>query len=111
MAHQCIKYRLRADGTIPDFLYLGNDGVGGVYVVVDPSTPGPRDNVMVGISNGIAGDYDVFLTKADLQSYLTTEGADWTQPAPTAEDPDATEPFDPVAAATYVWDRLEALNA
>jgi len=110
MAYQCTKYRLTAEGTIPDFLYLGEDGVGGVFVVADPATPSPRDNVMIGIVNdGAAGDFEVIPTKADLQSYLTTVGADWTQPDPA--DPENTVPFDPVAATDWVWGRLDALNA
>jgi hypothetical protein len=110
MAYQCTKYRLTAEGTIPDFLYLGEDGVGGVFVVADPATPSPRDNVMIGIvKDGATGDFEVIPTKADLQAYLTEVGADWTQPDPT--NPDNTLPFDPAAAATWVWDRLDALNA
>jgi hypothetical protein len=110
MAYQCTKYRLTAEGTIPDFLYLGEDGVGGVYVVADPATPSPRDNVMIGIvKDGATGDFEVIPTKADLQAYLADVGADWTQPDP--EDPNNTIPFDPVAAADWVWGRLDALNA
>ena len=109
MAYQCTKYRLTAEGTIPDFLYLGEDGVGGVFVVADPATPSPRDNIMIGIVNdGATGDFEVIPTKADLQSYLTTVGANWTQPDPA--DPDSTIPFDPVAATDWVWGRLDALN-
>lgn len=113
MAHQCIKYRLNADGTIPDFLCLHPEGVGGVFVVADPSTPSPRDNVMIGLNElGYeTGDFEVIPTKADLQTYLAAVGADWTQPDPNSTDPDATVPFDPAAAATWVWDRLDALNA
>lgn len=110
MAYQCIKYRLTAKGTIPDFLYLGEDGVGGVYVVADPSTPSPRDNVMIGIcKNGATGDFEVVPTQADLQSYLETVGANWTQPDPN--DPESTIPFDATAASEWVWNRLNALNA
>jgi hypothetical protein len=109
MAYQCTKYRLTAEGTIPDFLYLGEDGVGGVFVVADPATPSPRDNVMIGIVNdGATGDFEVVPTKADLQAYLAEVGADWTQPDPN--DPNNTIPFDPVAAADWVWGRLDALN-
>jgi hypothetical protein len=109
MAYQCTKYRLTAEGTIPEFLYLGEDGVGGVFVVADPDTPSPRDNVMVGITNdGATGDFEVIPTKADLQDYLSAVGADWTNPDPN--DPDATVPFDPTAAADWVWGRLDALN-
>ena len=107
-----MKYRLTAEGTVPDFLYLGNDGVGGAYVVPDPATPSPRDMVMIGIANdGASGDFEVVPDKASLQSYLATVGADWTQPDPNQpNDPTATIPFDPAAATTWVWDRHDALN-
>lgn len=109
MAYQVAKYRLTSEGTVPDFLYLGEDGVGGVYGVADPSTPSPRDLVMIGIMNdGATGDFEVVASKADLQTYLTTVGANWTQPDPT--DPENDIAFDPAAAATWVWDRLDALN-
>ncbi len=111
MAHHCIKYRLTAEGTIPDFLCLHENGVGGVFVVADPSTPSPRDNVMIGLTeDGFdTGDFEIIPTKADLQAYLTVVGADWTQPDPN--DHEATVPFDPAAAAEWVWNRLDALNA
>ena len=40
MAYKVCKYRLNADGTIPDFLHFGHDPMGmhGVYVVVDSDT-------------------------------------------------------------------------
>ena len=113
MAHQCIKYRLNADGTVPSCLCLHPDGVGGVFVVGDPSTPSPRDMVMIGISeDNDTGDAEVIATQADLQTYLATVGADWKQPDPAnPNDPEATIPFDPAAAASWVWGRLNALNA
>ena len=111
MARYVMKYRLTAEGTIPSFLYLGEDGVGGVYGVND-NEPWPRDLIQIGITNdGATGDFEVVLTKADLQSYLATVGANWTQPDPSKpEDPTATIPFDPAAAATWVWDRFTALG-
>ena len=113
MAHHCIKYRLAADGTIPSFLCLHPDGVGGVFVVADPSTPSPRDMVMIGLSEGDdVGDAEIIPTKADLLAYLTTVGAGWTQPDPANPgDPTATIPFDPSAATDWAWGRLDALNA
>lgn len=112
--HQCIKYRLTAEGTVPDFLCLHPEGVGGVFVVYDPVTPSPRDMVMVGFTeNGYdTGDFEVIPTKADLLAYLSTVGADWTQPDPAQpNDPTATIPFDPIQATDWVWGRLDALNA
>ena len=113
MAHHCIKYRLAADGTVPTFLCLHPEGVGGVFVVADPATPSPRDMVMVGLSEGDdVGDAEIVPTKADLLAYLTTVGAGWTQPDPANPgDPTATIPFDPSAAADWAWGRLDALNA
>jgi hypothetical protein len=113
MAHRMMKYRLTADGTVPTFLCLHPEGVGGVFVVGDPSTPSPRDMVMVGISEtDDIGDAEAIETKADLQAYLTAVGANWTQPDPAQPgNPEATIPFDPVAAAQWVWDRKVALDA
>ncbi len=113
MAHHCIKYRLAADGTVPSFLCLHPEGVGGVFVVADPATPSPRDMVMIGLSEGDdVGDAEIVPTKADLLAYLTTVGAGWTQPDPANPgDPTATIPFDPSAATDWAWGRLDALNA
>lgn len=113
MAHHCIKYRLTAEGTIPSFLCLHPDGVGGVFVVADPTTPSPRDMVMIGISEiDDLGDAELIATQADLEAYLAIVGADWTQPDPAqSNNPEATVPFDPAAAAAWVWGRLDALNA
>ena len=114
MARQMMKYRLTAEGTIPDFLYLGEDGVGGVYGVFDSNTAWPRDLVQVGITNdGATGDFEVIPTKADLLAYLTSVSGSWTQRDPAAQ-PDnfeATVPFDPSAATDWAWGRLDALNA
>lgn len=114
MAHQCIKYRLNSDGTIPDFIYFGDGGMHGVYGTYptgDAAEPSPRDLVQVGISvDGATGDFEVIASQADLQTYVADIGSSWTQPAPTEEDPTATEPFNPAAAATKVWNALDALN-
>tara|TARA_R110002126_G_scaffold112478_1_gene250716 strand:- start:12 stop:353 length:342 start_codon:yes stop_codon:yes gene_type:complete len=113
MAHHMMKYRLASDGTIPTFLCLHSEGVGGMFVVADPSTPSPRDMVMVGVSEtDDVGDAEVIPTKADLLTYLTTVGANWTQDDPTQPgNPEAKIPFDPSAATDWAWDRLDALNA
>lgn len=112
MAHHCIKYRLNADGTVPSFLCLHPEGVGGVFVVADPSTPSPRDMVMIGLSeDDNTGDAEVIATQADLQAYLANVGANWTQPDPANPgDLEATIPFDPAAAAAWVWGRKTALD-
>ena len=113
MAHHCIKYRLTAEGTVPSFLCLHPEGVGGVYIVGDSSTPSPRDMVMIGLSeNDDVGDAEIIPSKADLLTYLTSVSADWVQ-QDTSQlgDTQATIPFDPAAASTWVWDRLDALNA
>ncbi len=113
MPHQVMKYRLTAEGTIPEFLYLGQDGVGGVYGVADSSTLWPRDLVQIGITKPNAtGDFEAIATQADLQAYLTAIGANWTQRDPAQPGNfEATRPFDPVAAAQWVWDRKVALDA
>ena len=113
MAHHCIKYRLAADGTVPSFLCLHPEGVGGVFVVGDPSTPSPRDMVMIGLSEGDdTGDAEVISTQADLQAYLAAVGAGWTEPDPAHPgDPTKVIPFDPAKAAAWVWGRKVALDA
>ena len=113
MAHHCIKYRLTAEGTVPSFLCLHPEGVGGVFVVADPATPSPRDMIMIGLSDtDDTGDAEVIPTQADLQAYLAAVGANWRLPDPTQPgNPEATVPFDPVAAAQWVWDRKVALDA
>ena len=113
MAHHCIKYRLANDGTVPSFLCLHPEGVGGVFVVGDPSTPSPRDMVMIGLSeNDNTGDAEVIATQSDLQAYLTSVGSGWTEKDPAyPDDPTKTIPFDPAKAAQWVWDRKVALDA
>lgn len=112
MAHHCIKYRLNADGTVPSLLCIHPDGVGGMYPVYSPSPDDSPHNdlVMIGLSEN--DEYDpaeLVPTKAELEAYLTVVGADWTQIDPN--DPTNSVPFDPVAAADWVWGRLDALNA
>lgn len=104
MAHQCIKYRLTYSGTVPDFLYLGDDGVGGQFPVGDQSEPSPRDLLLIGISvNNPVGDFEIVPTQKDLEDYLS-------KAIPVNTD-DPSFQFDPVASAAWVWERLTALNA
>lgn len=112
MNHRCIRYRLAHDGQVPYFLCLHPEGVGGRYAVADPSTPSPRDTVMIGISeNEDTGDAEVIPTQADLEAYLRSVGTGWGMPDPARPgDPTAMLPFDPAAAAADVWARLTALN-
>lgn len=110
MAHHCIKYRLNADGTVPSVLCLHEDGVGGVYGVFTPGGDTQHnDTVFIGLSESddLTGAEEV-PTEADLQAYLASISAGWVQ-----EDPNTGEyvPFDPAAAAGWVWGRLDALNA
>jgi hypothetical protein len=113
MAYQCIKYRLTADGAIPDFLYLGDDGVGGCFSVPD-STPWPRNVLMVGISeDGATGDFETVPSKDELYAYLELnknvifpEVSD-----PTDENLPAIFPANATEAANWVWGCLESLNA
>jgi hypothetical protein len=113
MTHHCIKYRLTTQGEVPSFLCLHPEGVGGVFVVGDPTTPSPRDMVMIGLSeNDNVGDAEVIPTQAELEAYLAIIGSDWTIPDPAnPDDLTASVPFDPVVAAQWVWDRKMALDA
>jgi hypothetical protein len=111
MAFEVIKYRLTKEGTIPEFLYLGEDGVGGAYVHPDPTASSPQDMVMIGIANnGANGSFEVIPSKAALLYYLQSISAGWTQINPADPESDPI-PFDPAAAADYVWARKDALNA
>lgn len=112
MAHLCIKYRLNSDGTVPDFLCLHEEGVGGAFGVASPGTTQHDDTVFIGLSElGFENDtrFEIVPTKEALEAYLTDVGANWTQPDPN--NPAETLPFDAQTAATWVWNRLEALNA
>ena len=109
--HECIKYRLNPNGTVPSFLCLHPEGVGGAFGVASPGTTVHDDTVFVGLADpGATGNFEVVPTQQALQDYLAAVGADWTvQDDPT--DPNSVKPFDPVAAAQWVWDRKTALDA
>ena len=115
MAHKVVKYRLESDGTIPTWLKFGvSQSTGGMYAVEDTNTASPQDWIMIGISDDGADISDAseeITSKADLQTYLSTQATanSWTDPDP--DDPDATVAFDAAAHAQRVWDDLDALNA
>ena len=117
MAHKVVKYRLESDGTIPTWLKFGvSQSTGGMYPVADSGTASPQDWIMIGISadgSDISGAVEEITSKDNLQTYLAAQASagNWTQPAPTEEDPDATAAFDAAAHAQRVWDDLDALNA
>lgn len=109
--HECIKYRLNPNGTVPSFLCLHPEGVGGAFGVASPGTTQHDDTVFVGLADpGATGNFEVVPTQSDLQAYLAAVGADWTEPV-DPNDPNSVKPFDPVAAAQWVWDRKVALDA
>jgi len=115
MAHQCIKYRLTEQGTIPEFLCFHPDSLSGMYPVDTGTHPFPQELVLIGISEkDVTGDFEAFPTKQEFLTYLTTVGADWQMPDRTAPRTDglpAMIPFDHSAAADFVWSKLDALNA
>jgi len=115
MAHKVVKYRLEANGTIPTWLKFGvPQSTGGMYAVADSGTASPQDWIMIGISDDGADTSDAIeeiASKADLQTYLSTQATanSWTDTDPN--DPDATVAFDAAAHAQRAWDDLDALNA
>ena len=110
--HNCIKYRLNPDGTVPSFLCLHPEGVGGAYGVASPGTTQHDDTVFVGLQEpDTSGSFEIVPTQNDLESYLAVVGADWTEPVDPNYPDGPTKPFDPVAAAAWVWGRKVALDA
>ena len=112
--HDCIKYRLNPNGTVPSFLCLHPEGVGGAFGVASPGTTAHDDTVFVGLADpGATGNFEVVPTQQALQDYLAVEsviGA-WTEPVDPNDPTGPTKPFDPAAAAKWVWDRKVALDA
>lgn len=115
MAHKVVKYRLESNGTIPTWLKFGVPQMtGGMYAVEDTATASPQDWIMIGISDDgadISGAIEEITSKADLQTYLSTQATanGWTDIDP--DDPENTIAFDAAAHAQRVWDDLDALNA
>ena len=114
MPHKVVKYRLTSNGTIPTFLKFGvTQSTGGMYAVPDSGTASPQDWIMIGIADDgadISDAIEEITSKANLQTYLSTQATanGWTDPDPN--DPDGTIAFDAAAHAQAVWDDLDALN-
>ena len=115
MAHKVVKYRLEANGTIPNWLKFGvSQSTGGMNPVKD-STASPRDHVMIGISDDgadISAAVGEIASKDDLTTYLTSvsvvDGVQtWKQLNSDAEEED----FVPATAATKIWNDLTTLNS
>ena len=90
MAYPIIKYRLRADGRVPEYLAgisTGFSGECGTNTNVAGKIPrwlSPQENVMLGLAvgpadpaglpNGCEGTID---SKSDLTTYITSISGDW----------------------------------
>lgn len=120
MAHHAIKYRLTADGTIPNFVSTGPDAPNGLYPVDDPNTAWPRNLVLIGISNGDdVGDAEIVATQQDLVNYLTAVGQGWGEYSgndPSSDEPPSYSsenftPFDAVKSAADFWSALDRMNS
>jgi hypothetical protein len=112
MAHQCIKYRLTEQGTIPEFICSHPESLSGMYAVDTGTHQFPQECLMVGISEKDAtGDFEVVATKENLLAYLTSIGASWQAIRETPPTQENVVPFNYAAAADYIWGKLNALNA
>ncbi len=107
--HYCIRYRLNEDGTVPVFLNLDPNGVGGVYGIYSLGSSAHNDTIFIGISTfNAVGPFEIIQTQQELEEYLTSIGSGWTTLDPN--DPVNQIPFDPVASAAWVWERKIALD-
>jgi len=116
MANQMIKYKLNADGTVPSFLNISNESVGGQWPNAIAGQSGPQDMWLIGIANDGAtlpsGQAEVINSKADLVTYLNSYTSTWKQPDPSQPgNLDSQIPFDQQASADWAWARLDALNS
>jgi len=112
ITHQIIQYRLNPDGTVPEFLC--KEGMGGIFLKYDPTTPSPQDHIMFGLSHypvtvdtpGIVG---ILTTKAQVSTYLTEVLDGATEPDP--EDPQGEPiPVDIPAKVDWAWGIYEEQN-
>ena len=114
MAKQMVKYLLNADGTIPSFLYTGNDGLAGALPNNNPNGVSPQDMWLIGISNDSnlpSNQAEIIASKEDLKDYLDTFTSNWTKPNPSQMgNPDAVLPFDQQEYADMAWNKLQTLN-
>jgi len=115
ITHQIVTYCLNPDGTIPDFVYHGNDGIGGVYGIPDPTHASPQDFVMLCLTEYPVPDpqpdtiHLLINDKQELTDYLTTVLEGRTEP--NRDDPDGPEiPADIVANIEWVWSTYERVN-
>ena len=115
MAHKAVKYKLNSDGTIPSFLYPGNDGSNGNWPNHIDGQTGPQDSWLIGIANDNASfpadQAEEISSKADLVTYLNTYTSTWKQPDPANPGMENEIAFDQDANATGFWNKLDALNA
>jgi hypothetical protein len=115
MPHQCIKYRLTEQGTIPDFICFHEESLSGRYPVDTGTHESPRQILLVGISEqDVTGDFEVIPTKADLLAYLNSVCSGWEVSDPdgkTVGGMPAMKPFDATSATDFFWGKLDALNA
>lgn len=115
MAYKAVKYKLNSDGTIPSFLYGGNDGSNGNWPNKIDGQTGPQDSWLLGIADDGASfpadQAEEITSKANLVTYLNTYTSDWKQPDPANPGMENEIPFDQDANATIFWNKLDALNS
>ena len=113
VTHQMIQYRLNPDGTVPEFLC--KEGMGGIFLKYDPTTPAPQDHIMFGLSEYVVttetpGIVGIFTTKTQLTAYLNEVLAGATEPNP--DDPQGELiPVDIPAQVEWAWGIYQSCNA
>lgn len=115
MPHQCVKYRLTEQGTVPDFICFHEESLSGMYAVDTGTHGSPQQLLLVGISEkDVTGDFEVVPTKEELLAYLSSVCAGWEVFDPNGKMVNgmpAMIPFDAAVAADFFWAKLDALNA